>query len=153
MSVRVKHENLESNKLIKVKFPPQRETQVETSRVSPSSEGMQGASSSLYGGNVTLIKPWKQIILFLWIHVSGSKHFHLLLLDSEIKISRKFEEEIVRPILKVKLNFHHKKIWGVSFLKVMDYVALVKQQTESWTFFKRSFFLRQLRVVVVLFYA
>ena len=63
MSVGVKHENLKSNKLIKVKFPPQRETQVEISRVSPSSEGMQGitfqtsASSSLYGGNVTLIKP------------------------------------------------------------------------------------------------
>ena len=45
--------------------------------------------------------------------VSGSKHFHFLLLGGEIKISRKFKQEIVQPILKVKLNFHHKNLRGL----------------------------------------
>ena len=45
------------------------------------------------------------------VDASGSKHFHLLLLGAEIKISRKFKQEIVQPILKVKLDFHHKKIF------------------------------------------
>ena len=63
MSVGGKDENLELNKFIKVKFPPQRDNEVEISRVSPSSEAMQGitfqtsASFYLYGRNVTLIKP------------------------------------------------------------------------------------------------
>ena len=45
---------------------------------------------------------------------SGSKNFHLLLLGGEISekvtISREFKEEIVQPILKVKLNFHRKNL-------------------------------------------
>ena len=49
--------------------------------------------------------------------VSGSKHFHLLFLgddiSEEVSISRKFKQEIVQPILKVKLNFHHKNLRGL----------------------------------------
>ena len=37
----------------------------------------------------------------------------MLLLGGEIKISRKFKQEIVQPILKVKLNFDHKNLRGL----------------------------------------
>ena len=41
--------------------------------------------------------------------VSGSQHFHLLLLGDDISkkviISREFQEKVVEPILKVKPNF------------------------------------------------
>ena len=51
--------------------------------------------------------------------MSGSKHFHLLLLGGEISekvtISRKFKERVVQPILKVKLNFDHKNLRGLFF--------------------------------------
>ena len=51
--------------------------------------------------------------------MSGSKHFHLLLLGGEISekitISRKFKERVVQPILKVKLNFDHKDFGDLFF--------------------------------------
>ena len=74
---------------------------------------------------------------FSWHYdVSGSKHFHLLLLGGEISekvtISRKFKERVVQPILKVKLNFDHRENWkGLFFLEMVDYDALVQQPTES----------------------
>ena len=57
--------------------------------------------------------------LLVAMYVSGSKHFHLLLSGGEISekvsISRKFKQEIVQPILKVKLNFDHKNWRGLFF--------------------------------------
>ena len=51
--------------------------------------------------------------------MSGSKHFHLLLLGGEISekitISRKFKERVVQPILKVKLTFDHKNFRDLFF--------------------------------------
>ena len=57
--------------------------------------------------------------LLVAVDVSGSKHFHLLLSGGEISekvsISRKFKQEIVQPILKVKLNFDHINWRGLFF--------------------------------------
>ena len=50
---------------------------------------------------------------------SGSQHFHLLLLggdiSEEVTISREFKEEVVQPILKVKLNFDLKNLNGLFY--------------------------------------
>ena len=34
-------------------------------------------------------------------------------ISEKVSISRKFKQEIVQPILKVKLNFHHKNLRGL----------------------------------------
>ena len=67
---------------------------------------------------MTLIK-FSETKFSCYYDMSGSKHFHLLLLGGEISekvtISRKFKERVVQPILKVKLNFDRKNWRGLLF--------------------------------------
>ena len=85
------------------------------------------------------------------VDVSASKQFHLLLLGGEIKISRKFKQEIVQPILKVKLNFDHKNLRGL-FLGG-DGLCCVGQTTDGKLKHFSNVFLTPILHVVVFFYA
>ena len=140
MSLRSETGQFGTREVIMVTPPPQK---FYISRVSSSSERMQGitfetsASLSLYGGNATLVKLSET--KFSWYYdVSGSKHFHLLLLGGEISekvtISRKFKERVVQPILKVKLNFDHKNWRSLFFWR-------------WWMMFRRSNNPRKVEIV------